>query len=492
MKKFLLFILLVSVSFPVFSQTNPALEFAAGDGNPTGNGPVTTTTIRFRNNTNNPTGNTFATYNPALTVTATLTNQQFNFVGIAENGSTFFGQRIVPALIFPTHAGSLGVPSSSDFSGSGASTGQGLSITENRVIEIINITNPLRIANVPTNQRVRIVDLVLTFNRPVNNPILHIQGLGGFSGSLAFSAELNLLTSNVPVTLSKLSGSSGLVVQTVGGVQQINNPNPIASDGDSSGKGSVLISGTGISTITFRIFLRGDGNGSDWAQSDTDIAGDAWAFSFTLLESDLAVTKTVNNSTPNFNDLVVFTVTATNNGASNNTNVEVLDQLPNGFTFVSSSATAGTYNAGTGIWQIGNLNSGQSQTLTITATVNGSGNFTNQASISGLQSDPVSGNNSAQVVVNPNLADLQLSKSVSNENPAVGETVTFTIGVANLGPANATGVSVEDFLPPGFGSVTNISNGGTITGNVITWTNLSIPNGNTLNLTFDAQVLPKN
>lgn len=54
-----------------------ALEFSAGDGNPTGNGPTQSTTIRLRHNTDDPSGNTFVTYNPSLTATIALSNQQY-------------------------------------------------------------------------------------------------------------------------------------------------------------------------------------------------------------------------------------------------------------------------------------------------------------------------------------------------------------------------------------------------------------------------------
>src|SRR5579871_4376241 len=61
----------------LFAQT-PTLEFATGAG-PTGSGPsITAQTITFENNTNNPTGNTFAAFTtPTTTATFTLANQQY-------------------------------------------------------------------------------------------------------------------------------------------------------------------------------------------------------------------------------------------------------------------------------------------------------------------------------------------------------------------------------------------------------------------------------
>ena len=116
-------------------------------------------------------------------------------------------------------------------------------------------------------------------------------------------------------------------------------------------------------------------------------------------QSDLVVTKTINNTTPLVGSNVIFTITARNNGASNNNNVTVNDLLPSGYTYVSNTTSRGTYNSTTGVWTIGNLNNGASATLTITATVKSSGIYTNTATIntsSGI-SDPNLSNNVASV-----------------------------------------------------------------------------------------------
>ena len=115
--------------------------------------------------------------------------------------------------------------------------------------------------------------------------------------------------------------------------------------------------------------------------------------------SDLVVTKTINNTTPLVGSNVIFTITARNNGASNNNNVTVNDLLPSGYTYVSNTTSTGTYNSTTGVWTIGNLNNGASATLTITATVKSSGIYTNTATIntsSGID-DPNLSNNVASV-----------------------------------------------------------------------------------------------
>ena len=76
-----------------------------------------------------------------------------------------------------------------------------------------------------------------------------------------------------------------------------------------------------------------------------------------VVDADLSLTKTVDNSSPNIGDNIIFTITAINNGPSNATGVVVNDLLPAGLTYVSDNG-GGTYNSATGNWTIGNLNSG--------------------------------------------------------------------------------------------------------------------------------------
>jgi uncharacterized repeat protein (TIGR01451 family) len=70
--------------------------------------------------------------------------------------------------------------------------------------------------------------------------------------------------------------------------------------------------------------------------------------------------------------------------------------------------------------------------------------------------------------VTPQQTDLELVKTVNDNTPNVGDVVTFTITVTNQGPGDATNVAFEDVVPNGYSAISNISNGGTASGNVIT------------------------
>ncbi|RAJ80341.1 putative repeat protein (TIGR01451 family)/gliding motility-associated-like protein [Chitinophaga dinghuensis] len=202
--------------------------------------------------------------------------------------------------------------------------------------------------------------------------------------------------------------------------------------------------------------------------------------------TDLAITKVVDKTTADVSSTVVFTLQATNNGPSTATNVSVQDLLPTGFTFVT--VTGNGYDHTTGTWNIGTMNSGSSETLVITATVNPSGNYTNTATISGTEYDPNTSNNqqSATVTAIP-VTDLEVIKTVDNNTPDVGSTVTFVVKATNHGPSPATNVAVTDAMPSGYQVTNSVVSAGALTGS--TWNIGTLQDGETATLTITATVL---
>ena len=92
--------------------------------------------------------------------------------------------------------------------------------------------------------------------------------------------------------------------------------------------------------------------------------------------------------------------------------------------------------------------------------------------------------------------DLAVNKSVSDNSPNVGDTITFTITVKNNGPSQATNVRVLDVVEPGFnyvpasmtGAATMLDNSPAGTG--LEWTIANLPSGGSAALTFQATVVP--
>ncbi len=180
------------------------------------------------------------------------------------------------------------------------------------------------------------------------------------------------------------------------------------------------------------------------------------------------MTKTVDNSSPNVGDNVVFTITVNNDGPSDATGIEVTDVLPNGYTYVSDDAS-GDYVAGTGVWTVGNIINASNAVLNITATVNVSGDYNNIAEVTAADNtddDSTPGNgdineddmDSSSVTPNP-VSDIEMAMTVDNPAPLVGDNVVFTIEILNNGPSDVTGVVVADLLPSGYTFVSDDASG---------------------------------
>ncbi len=201
--------------------------------------------------------------------------------------------------------------------------------------------------------------------------------------------------------------------------------------------------------------------------ADPNLANNTATDTTTVIPSaDLSLTKTTSNSTPNVNDSITYTVTLTNGGLGNATNVQVRDQLPAGITFSSATTSTGTtYNSGTGIWSVPSIASGTSVTLQVTGTVNIGSVITNTAEVTASdQFDPDSTPNNniateddrASVTVTPLVTDLSITKTDSPDPVIAGANLTYAIAVTNSGPTTATNVTMSDPLPSGttFQSIT--------------------------------------
>ena len=225
---------------------------------------------------------------------------------------------------------------------------------------------------------------------------------------------------------------------------------------------------------------------------------------------DLSLDKLVDNNMPLVGSQVVFTIRVDNVGPDEAQDVVVVDQLPAGFTYYSDNA-AGDYNPSTGAWTIGSIPAGGTRIMQITAIVNQSGSHINLAEVTeatgidpdsepnngvdtdmdmDVEDDPDDEDDGDGAGVTPvQVADLSLIKGVSaSPSATAGSTATFTIVVSNDGPSDATGVDVEDVVPNGYSNITNISGGGVLNNNTITWTGLSLLVGESLTFTFDATI----
>ncbi len=222
-----------------------------------------------------------------VNVTATLSNQQYAGVGTgAGNPVVMFGGRradgtttINTTPIFD-QMDKIAAPADNMFSSISSGAANGIAVTDNYAFAIYSSIQHWEGLSVPaTNSRIYLADLTLTFSTPVNNPYIQLVGMGGFIGPLGYATELDLTTPGL--TLTKLQGNNTLVVSG----NQINNANATGiltnCNDETAGCGTVRVDGTGITTVAFQVFIRGDGGASTWSGPDRN-EGDFWMLGVSL------------------------------------------------------------------------------------------------------------------------------------------------------------------------------------------------------------------
>lgn len=304
----------------------------------------------------------------------------------------------------------------------------------------------------------QVVDLSLT--KTVSNATPNVGDNVTFTLTLANagpnSATNVTVTDQLPAGLTFASNtpsqgtySSATGIWTVG---------TIANGGNATLQIVATVGSIGIKTNTAQVRAADQFDTDSTPNNSIASEDDQASISLTPQVTDLSLTKTVSNATPNVGANVTFTLTLANAGPNSATNVTVTDQLPSGLTFVSSAPSQGTYSNSTGVWTVGTIANSGSATLQIVATVASIGAKTNSAQVTAVaQADPDSTpNNSvateddqASAVVTPLQVDVGITKTASPTTVTLGGTLTYTLTVTNNGPDPATGTSVVDTLPAG-------------------------------------------
>ncbi len=212
----------------------------------------------------------------------------------------------------------------------------------------------------------------------------------------------------------------------------------------------------------------------------------------TVTNAKLEITKEVDKPAPDEGWTIVYTLTVTNDGPDDATNVGVSDTLPSGVTYKSDDGvgTTTTYDGISRVlaWSVDSLNDGYSKTLHITVTVDGGTagtTITNTAVISESDQGDTAGDNQDKISIAVAGADLRVEKTVDNFTPNEGDMITYVITVTNLGSANITGAVVSDTLPGGVTWQSDTGSGTYIDG---AWTIGSLNKGDHATLQIKAKV----
>jgi uncharacterized repeat protein (TIGR01451 family) len=216
-------------------------------------------------------------------------------------------------------------------------------------------------------------------------------------------------------------------------------------------------------------------------------------------EADVVVTKTPAGSTTLGTPAppgsitpgtpAQYVITVANLGPSIATAVVVDDPTPQDLIFVSASAPC----AGGFPCTLGDMPPGGSHTITVTfdapPSLAAPGTLENSATATSSTPDPDPSNDTSTTTQEVfGVADIAVTKTVNPPSAVVGQTVTYTISVSNLGPSDASGVVVSDVLPAELTLQAATASAGTYDPASGTWTIGDLAVGQMATLTTTATV----
>ncbi|MBN1040394.1 DUF11 domain-containing protein, partial [Clostridium botulinum] len=199
--------------------------------------------------------------------------------------------------------------------------------------------------------------------------------------------------------------------------------------------------------------------------------------------TDLQMTKSTSLNFANVGDIITYTIALKNAGNVTANNVVFTDTIPNDTTFVTNSVTInGVTQVGTspapptGV-SISTIAPNTTTTLVFKVTVNTIPTPNpipnNSTSVYNYVVDPITNpsgvtgsRNSNQVTTQVNNANIQSTKAVDKTNAKVGDILTYTMVLKNVGNVTANSVVFKDTIPSSTSFVTNsfAINGATQTG----------------------------
>ncbi|MBV9179776.1 MAG: DUF11 domain-containing protein, partial [Acidobacteria bacterium] len=201
------------------------------------------------------------------------------------------------------------------------------------------------------------------------------------------AADGNSATPNIDVAsavndmvLDTVAFGPALTVNSLGGVQVQQWVD--ATAGASSNIAGLGSSSPGAPSVAMTETLSGSARWTDAAVS------------IRAMQADVGIS--ITGSSALFPTNLSYTVTVTNNGPSGATGVVLTDTLPNGLTFVSSTATQGSCSGTAPITcNLGTILSQANAVVTITATPSAPGSYTDSAVVKATTTDLNTSNDSA-------------------------------------------------------------------------------------------------
>jgi uncharacterized repeat protein (TIGR01451 family)/fimbrial isopeptide formation D2 family protein len=248
-------------------------------------------------------------------------------------------------------------------------------------------------------------------------------------------------------------------------------------------------------TLAYQVIVKADANGATLANSATPAStgGTCLVCTTTQYTPKWTLAKSsdpASGSTVGVGDTITYTLTATNTGLGVVSDATAVDDLSSVLANAEVAFTSSQLDrSGTMLtWTIPTLAAGKSASVTYTATVQNSGvTVTNSVTAHGA------GGTCTSCSTNAATAKWSLTKTSDPASGATvepGDTITYTLTVANEGPVPVTGASVTDDLSNVLDDATlgTLPSGLTHSGTTLTWDLPTLPVGGVASVSYPVVV----
>ena len=511
----------------VSANAVPTLEIGNSPASGTNvNGPTfgpLTYTYRF-DEKNPSSGSHSDNYFPKITVSYKVENVQYttgtavNQSGLVMGGTSVASGSTVNAASTFRVLNEVGSAAWSDFSSNAKDIGVGIDSTNYGTAFFINVRtlqNKVYLQRTSSSLGYYMGDVVMTFNRPVKNPILSLSGMGSalagnrveVDSTVGFTANFELSNPPAGVSVERLSGRDFAVDGNK--IYNSYNGQYNITTGSGGASGSVRIkTENAITELRIKVYVASNKSTGNYPASA--VSGDGFAFSMSSIDSmvgDLLIEKTNNATQVAKGSNTTYTVRVTNKGPDTFTGTFLNDRLAQGLELVKVECSTATNNKCTDSSKIdpaklfvsdaeltSAVNTGQDTgslakdafyEVLVTAKVIGDvdTNTINKASVklptmgssTGVSCKAQTGLGGStgltrtfnettgiclvtdtDTIIKPQV-DLVVVKTAEKTSYKVGDLVKYTVKAWNEGPSEVTDAIVKDVVPNSLASVQMIT-----------------------------------